>query len=454
MKQTNDRDRISGGASFLPLLTFLFVYLGAGIFFSVLGIEEPFKQVSREFAVLCGILVVLLLGRSKKNIERNVDVLVKSSADPSSLLILMIYVTAGAFSGAAKGMGGMDSAVGLCLTIIPPGLAISGVFLISSLLATALGSSMSTIAALGPVALGIAEEIGASPAVAIAAVLGGAMFGDNLSVISDTTIAATKSCGCEMRDKFKMNLAIALPAALVCMVLYAFSGGGGMLTGEYTYSLVKILPYVVVLVTALLGWNVVLVLLSGTVLCGIIGFADGSWNLAGYSAAITGGISGMLSIAVQALLIRGMSGFAREFGGTEWLISKFERRVHTRRGAEYGIGVMTGLIDTSMGNNTIAILVSAPLSMRLARIHNIAPKRVASLLDIFACVFQSFIPHGGQMMLCMGLTALSPFAIAKVAFYPWLLVLATVITIQFGLLRTKEEKEGTDLYAGIPETQE
>ena len=277
------------------------------------------------------------------------------------------------------------------------------------------------------------------------------MFGDNLSIISDTTIAATRTCGCEMKDKFKMNFLIALPAALVSIVLYGILGSAGQITEVYEYSIVKIVPYIAVFVTALLGMNVVLVLLLGTVLCGIIGFATGAWNLAGFSAACTEGISGMLSIAVQALIIRGMSNFAKEFGGLDWLVAKFEKFINSRKSAEVGIGVLTGLVDVSMGNNTIAILVSSQVAMKFARKYNIAAKRVASLLDISACVVQSFIPHGGQMMLCMSLTALSPVAIAKVAFYPWLLGLAALVTILFGLMKTPEEKEGKDLYAGISE---
>ena len=306
----------------------------------------------------------------------------------------------------------------------------------------------------------IAFVTGASYGIAIAAVLGGAMFGDNLSIISDTTIAATRTCGCEMKDKFKMNFLIALPAALVSIVLYGILGSAGQITEVYEYSIVKIVPYIAVFVTALLGMNVVLVLLLGTVLCGIIGFATGAWNLAGFSAACTEGISGtdvvffengMLSIAVQALIIRGMSNFAKEFGGLDWLVAKFEKFINSRKSAEVGIGVLTGLVDVSMGNNTIAILVSSQVAMKFARKYNIAAKRVASLLDISACVVQSFIPHGEQMMLCMSLTALSPVAIAKVAFYPWLLGLAALVTILFGLMKTPEEKEGKDLYAGISE---
>lgn len=274
------------------------------------------------------------------------------------------------------------------------------------------------------------------------------MFGDNLSVISDTTIAATRGAGCKMNDKFKMNLLIALPAAVIAMIAYYAVGAGGKLNGTYEYELIKIVPYLVVLVTALAGMNVVLVLLLGTAVCGVIGFATGSLTLVTFSKAVTDGIGGMLSIIIVTIILRGLTGIAKEYGGIDWLVEKMGSCIHSRRGAEYGMCLLTGLIDMSMGNNTIAILVSAPLAMRFAKVHNIAPKRTASLLDISACVFQSFIPHGGQIMLGITLTGLSPFALIGASYYPALLAAATIITIQFDLLKTKEEKEGISLYRG------
>lgn len=376
------------------------------------------------------------------------DLVAKHCGEQGVMLMIMIFALAGAFSGAAKAMGGMDSAVSFGLSVIPSKFAFAGIFLISAILATAMGTSMGTIAAIGPIALGIAEEANLSAAIAVAAVIGGGMFGDNLSVISDTTIAATRGAGCKMNDKFKMNLLIALPAAVIAMIAYYAVGAGGELNGTYEYELIKIVPYLVVLVTALAGMNVVLVLLLGTAVCGVIGFATGSLTLVTFSKAVTDGIGGMLSIIIVTIILRGLTGIAKEYGGIDWLVEKMGSCIHSRRGAEYGMCLLTGLIDMSMGNNTIAILVSAPLAMRFAKEHNIAPKRVASLLDISACVFQSFIPHGGQIMLGITLTGLSPFALLGASYYPALLAAATIITIQFGLLKTKEEKEGISLYPG------
>ena len=394
---------------------------------------------------------MILLSRSRKNIDLNIDLVAKHCGEPGVMLMIMIFALAGAFSGAAEAMGGTEAAVNFGLSIIPRQFVFAGVFVISSALGLATGTSMGTIAAIGPIALGIAEEADLSAGVAIAAVIGGGMFGDNLSVISDTTIAATRGAGCKMNDKFKMNGLIALPAALIAIVIYCLVGSGGELAGTYEHSLIKILPYVVVLVTALLGLNVVLVLLLGTIVAGVIGFATGSLTLATYSAGITDGISGMASIIIVTIILRGLTGIAKEYGGIDWLVEKMGKHMHTRRSAEYGMCLLTGLVDMSMGNNTMAILVSAPLAMRFARKFNISRKRVASLLDISACVFQSFIPHGGQLMLGISMTGLSPFALIAASYYPILLGLATIVTIQFGLLKTKEEKNGISLY---PEGEE
>lgn len=445
----NLEEKNLGVKSFLPLLTFLAVYLGAGLVFSVMGTENPFKQISREFAVLCGLATVLFISRGKGSIDTNIDLVAKHCGEQGVMLMIMIFALAGAFSGAAKAMGGMDAAVNFGLSIVPRQFVFAGIFAISSVLALAMGTSMGTIAAIGPIALGIAGEAALSPAIAIAAVIGGGMFGDNLSVISDTTIAATRGTGCKMNDKFKMNGLIVLPAAIIAIIIYCMVGSGGELTGTYEYNLVKIIPYVVVLVTALLGINVVLVLLLGTVMCGIIGFAMGTLTLATFSEAVTSGIGGMLSIIIVTIILRGLTGIAKEYGGIEWLVEKMSKRMNTRRGAEYGMCMLTGLVDMSMGNNTMAILVSAPLAMRFARKFNIAPKRVASLLDISACCFQSFIPHGGQIMLGMSMTGLAPIALIGASYYPALLALATIVTIQFGLLKTKEEKAGISLYSDV-----
>lgn len=438
-----------GAKAFLPLLTFLCVYLGAGLIFTILGVENPFKQISREFAVLCGLLVVVIMSLSggKDNVEKNIDLVSRHCGEPGVMLMLLIFALSGAFSGVAKEIGAMEAAVNCGLSFIPRQFAFAGIFIVAAILATAMGTSMGTISAVGPIALAIAEEAALSPAIAIAAVLGGAMFGDNLSVISDTTIAATRGAGCAMNDKFKMNFLIALPAAVITIIIYCVVGTGGELAGDYAFSFIKVIPYIVVFITAICGLNVIMVLILGIVMCGFIGFGTASLTIQTFSSSITNGIAGMFSIIIVTLILRGLTGIAMEYGGVDWIVNKMGKRINSRRSAEYGMSLLSGIVDMSMGNNTMGILISAPLAMRFAKMYNIAPKRVASLLDISACVFQSFIPHGGQIMLCMTLTGLSPFVIIQSSYYPMLLGIAAIITIQFGLLKTKEEKSGINLYA-------
>ena len=396
-----------------------------------------FYQLPAPVAVFVGIIAAFIL--FKGTIMEKFDTFLEGCGHQDIITMCIIYLLAGAFAGVSKAMGGVDATVNLGLSIIPRKFIFSGIFIIAALIATAMGTSMGTISAIGPIAIGLAEKAHISPTIAIAAVLGGAMFGDNLSIISDTTIAATRGAGCEMNEKFKMNLLIALPAAIVAIICYSFVGTGEELTGEYTYNIVRIVPYIIVLITALLGMNVIVVLLLGTGMCGVIGFVTGSLTFSTYAQAIAKGINGMSGLIIIAIVLRGLTGIAKEYGGIDWL-------VNSRRGAEYGISALVSLVDCSMANNTVAILVSAPLGKTFAKIYNIAPKRLASLLDIFSCAVQGIIPHGGQMLLASTLTGLSPFAIVIDSYYPFLLAIAAIITIQFGLLRTKEEKMGVELY--------
>ena len=437
------------GSALFPFLLFIVIYLGAGLYFQFQGTDMAFYQFPSVTAMFIAVLLAFMQG--KGTIDQKFAIFARGAANENVLTMLMIYILAGAFSTVASAMGGVDATVNMGLSIIPVHFLAAGVFVISAFMGTATGTSMGTISAIVPIAVGVADKAGLSLPLFLGACVGGAMFGDNLSMISDTTIAATRGAGCKMNDKFKMNGLIALPAALIAIVIYCLVGSGGELAGVYEYSLIKILPYIVVLVTALIGLNVVLVLLLGTIVAGVIGFATGSLTLATYSAGITGGISGMASIIIVTIILRGLTGIAKEYGGIDWLVEKMGKHMHTRRSAEYGMCLLTGLVDMSMGNNTMAILVSAPLAMRFARKFNISRKRVASLLDISACVFQSFIPHGGQLMLGISMTGLSPFALIAASYYPILLGLATIVTIQFGLLKTKEEKNGISLY---PEGEE
>lgn len=430
-----------GAAAFLPLLAFLVLYVGCGITFTLLGVESPFGQFPRHVAILAGIAVALLL-KPSISIKDKIDVFCENMGNSGVMMIILIYLMAGGFQGAAAAMGGKESVVNLCLSFIPVQVLIPGVFLMCCLISTAIGTSMGTIAAMAPVAIGVAQGAGLNLAIVCAAVIGGAYFGDNLSMISDTTISAAQGCGSEMKDKFRMNFFIALPAALIAMVLYGVIGGAGSGAIEAgSYSLLQVLPYLVVLVAALAGMNVAVVLFIGILMTGIIGIAQGTIGFFVWVQAIGDGMADMFSISIVAALISGIIGLIRYYGGVEWLVGAITGKIKSRRGAEYGIGLLSGVLSAAMVNNTIAIIVTCPMAKEIGKKYGIAPKRLASLVDIFACAFLALMPHDGGMLIVTELAGVSPVEVIRYAFYIFALIIVTCITIQFGLLRTSEEKE-------------
>ena len=436
-----------GWKGFLPLIVFLAIYLGGGILFAVLGYAgDSFKQIPRVAALVAAMLVCLLMGGKERNLEYRMDTFCKGMSNQGTMIMICVFLLAGAFSGVAKAMGGVEATANLGLSLVPSKFLMAGLFLISAFIATAMGTSMGTISAVGPIAVAVAEGANLSMAIAIGAVLGGAMFGDNLSMISDTTIAATRGAGCEMRDKFKMNGLMALIAAVVTMVLLTVVSPSAAVEGEFDYNIVKVLPYLFVLLFALTGVNVFILLLAGVAVAGIVGFALGELTVTSFAQAISSGMSGMYEICIIALLLRGISGIAEDLGAMDWLVKKMTGSVKTRKGAEYMVAGMVSIFDMAVANNTIAILMAAPLTREMVAEHNIAPKRVASLLDIFSCILQGLIPHGGQVLLCMTLTGLSPFSIMGANFYVFVLAVVALATIQFGLARTKEEKQNIPMY--------
>lgn len=428
-----------GGFAFLPLLIFLFLYIGSGLVFSAMGEEDAFGKFPRHVALMIGIFIALLLNPSVK-VKKKLDIFCAGAGNSGVMMIVVIYLLAGGFQGAAKSMGGVDAVVNFGLTFIPPALLVPGVFLISCFISTSIGTSMGTIAAMAPIAIGVADKGGLNLALTCAAVLGGAYFGDNLSIISDTTISATQGVGCEMRDKFKMNFFIALPAALVAAVLFGIMGNSGAIEGDTSFTLIKIVPYFVVLVTALMGFHVAGVLFFGILISGVIGVGFSYVSFWDYIGAIGSGMSDMMSISIVAILISVMIGLIKAYGGIEWLIGKVMARIKNRKGAEYGISFLAGLLSISLVNNTIAIIVTAPIAKEIGLQFHISPKRLASLLDIFACAFLSICPHDGGMLIVTGLSGVSPMEVIRYSFYSFALIIAALITIQTGLLRTKEEK--------------
>ena len=435
------KNKSLGGLAFLPLIVFLALYIGTGVILSIMGAESTFGAFPRHVALLVGFAVAMLM-TTGDTIQEKTDKFCEHMGNSGVMQVILIYLLASGFQGAAATMGGKESVVNLALHFIPVKLLIPGVFLMCCLISTAIGTSMGTIAAMGPVALSVAQGAGLSTAITAAAVIGGSYFGDNLSMISDTTIPAAKGCGSEMRDKFKMNFWIALPAAVVAMVLYTMIGGGGSGAVEAgSYNILKVLPYLLVLITALAGMNVTSVLLLGILITGVIGFATGSCGFLEWIQGIGGGMADMFSISIAAALISGTVGLAREYGGIEWFVTKIRAKIRNRRSAEYGIGLLSGVLSAALVNNTLAIIVSCPIANELGEEYHIAPKRLASLVDIFACGFMMLIPHDGGIMMLTALSGDSPFTVLKYSFYPVALLIATVVTIQLGLLRTSEEKE-------------
>ena len=432
-------ERKYGAISFLPLIIFLALYIGSGLYFTFMGAESAFSKFPRHVALLIGIVIALLMNKTMK-LDKKIDIFCENAGNSGVIIIGLIYLLAGGFQGAAKAMGGVESVVNMGLTFIPSSLLVPGVFAISSFISTAIGTSMGTVAAMAPIAIGVAEAANLNLPLTCAAVIGGAYFGDNLSMISDTTISAAKGVGSEMKDKFRMKFLIALHAAIVAIIMYWALGGTGVITGEHNFEIIRVIPYIIVLGAALAGFNVCGVLFTGIVMSGLIGIFEGTITILEWVQAIGSGMSDMFSITIVAILISGLIGLIKYYGGVDWLVNSIVSRIKERKDAEYGIGLLSGLLSAALVNNTIAIIISAPIAKEIGKTYHIAPKRLASLIDIFACAFLALTPYDGGMLIVTGLVDVSPLAVLKYSFYIFALIIATCITIQFGLLRTEEEK--------------
>lgn len=436
-ENTENTGRQLGGLAFLPLLVFLVLYIGSGMTFTLMGFPKPFSYLPRHVALLAGTLVALYLWR-KGPIDEKLKVYCSGMGDSGVMMIVLIYLLAGGFQGAAAAIGGKTSVVNFCLQFIPPSLLIPGVFLMCCFISTAIGTSMGTIAAMAPVAIGVAQGAGLNLAAVCAAVICGSYFGDNLSMISDTTIAAAEGCGSKMKDKFRMNFSIALPAALVSLVLYYLVSGqvnGAIQVGDYNF--LQIVPYIFVLVLALMGVNVALVLFGGILMTGVIGVSQGTVDIFTWAKGLGSGMEDMFSISIVAILVSGIIALVRYYGGVEWMVAQITKRIHGRKGAEYGIGLLSGILSAAMVNNTIAIIVTCPIAKVVGGKYNIAPKRLASLVDIFACSFLCIMPHDGGMLIVTQLAGTSPLDVMQYCYYVFALIIATCITIQFGTHENK-----------------
>ncbi|GIN73869.1 sodium:proton antiporter [Bacillus sp. J14TS2] len=414
----------------LPLLVFVLLFIGNGI------ISGDFSNMPLNVAIVIAAAVALAMNR-KETLTKKLDIFTKGAGHPNIILMVVIFILAGAFAETAKGMGAVESTVNMGLSFIPSNLLMVGLFIVGCFISISMGTSMGTVAALAPIGMGIADQTGISMALAMGTVIGGAMFGDNLSMISDTTIAAVRTQKTKMNDKFKTNFFIILPGAIVtALILWVVTMGNEIQTlGEYPFNFIKILPYILVLVSALVGINVVVVLLGGTLFAGIIGLIDGSYTPTGLIKAVSEGIIGMEDIAIVAVLIGGMIGIIQHNGGIDWLLNFVTSKLKTKKGAEFGIAGLVSVADIATANNTISIIMTGPLAKNIADEYKIDPRKSASLLDIFASCWQGLVPYGGQMLVASGLAAISPVSIIPFSFYPMALGICGILAILFNFPR-------------------
>lgn len=426
--QTENKGR---AIALLPIGVFLIIFLGSGI------MMNDFYAMPAIVAFLIALAVAFVQNRSLSFAEK-FAVISKGVGDENIITMCLIFLCAGAFSGAVTAAGGVESTVNFGLSILPSHIAVPGLFVIGCFISVSMGTSMGTIAALAPIAVGISEKTGYAMAICIGAVMCGAMFGDNLSMISDTTIAAVKTQGCEMKDKFKANFLIVLPAAIVTIIILLLitRNSDYQMTEELSYNLFQILPYILVLVGALIGINVFVVLIGGTVVSLIVGVSTGALAVSEMFTVVGDGVTGMYDITVISIVVACIVSLVKEYGGIQFILNMIRNGIKGRKGAEIGIAGLSLLVDACTANNTVAIVMAGPIAKEISEEFGVDAKRSASLLDIFTSVGQGLLPYGAQLLSAATLTALTPFDILPYCYYP---ILMAVSALAFILLK-KEKK--------------
>ena len=425
---------MNGWLAVSPLLVFLVVYLVSSI------VAGDFYKVPVTAAFLVASVYALLITpgpgsagggwRSRFDMDGRITIFSRGAGDTNVLLMIWIFVLAGAFAATAKEIGAIDATVNFTLRVLPSRFLYAGLFLASCFISMAIGTSVGTIVALVPVASGLALQTGSGVPLLAAIVVGGAFFGDNLSFISDTTVAATRSQGVQMRDKFKSNILIAAPAALVVTVIYVVIGGGvdaSLVAAPIEW--IKMMPYLIVIALALAGINVIAVLAIGLVANGIIGMACGDYGLVGWMSAAGGGIAGMGELIIVTLLAGGMLALIRHNGGMTFIINGLTRRIKGPRAASLSIAALVCLVNFCTANNTIAIITAGPLARDITERFRLNPSRTASILDTFSCLVQGIIPYGAQMLMASGLAGVSAAAIIGHLYYPFALGIFALLAI-------------------------
>ncbi|WP_436860329.1 Na+/H+ antiporter NhaC family protein [Staphylococcus caeli] len=414
----------------IPLIIFVGMFLGVGI------ATGDFTTMPLNVAILVASIIGLVLNR-KESFQKKIEVFTKGAGHSNIILMMLIFLLAGAFSQTTEDMGGVKSTVNLGLSLIPENLIIVGLFVICMFVSLSMGTSVGTVAAIAPVGFGLSQATDVSAAITMATVVGGAMFGDNLSMISDTTIAAVRTQKTKMSDKFKVNIKIVLPGAIVTIIILWLLTNGAQVdaTKNYDYDLIKVIPYLFVLILALIGINVIIVLIGGVVLSAIIGLCYGSFGWTGLLSSISKGIIGMEDIAIIALLIGGLVALIQHNGGITWLLNFVRNRVKSKRGAEMGIAGLVSVADISTANNTISILMAGPLAKDISDEYGVDPRKSASILDMFASCFKGLLPYSPQLIAAAGVASISPFELVPYSIYPIILGICGIIAIVFRLPR-------------------
>ena len=411
----------------IPLFVFIFTFLGAGI------ILNDFYAFPSPVAVLVGIIAAFLLFKSST--EDKVETLIAGCGESKIMTMCLIYLLAGAFAVVSKAMGGVDAVVNLGINTIDVAYFPLGIFLIASFLSTATGTSVGAIVAIGPIAVALADKSGASLPLISGALLGGSMLGDNLSMISDTTIAATQSLGCDLKDKFKINLFIAFPAAVFTILVFFYLGlNSDIVTvaiAKSDFSWIAIVPYILVIVLAVVGVNVFSTLLIGTLLAGIIGYFSGSFTLMEFTQKIYEGFTSMTDIFLLSMLTGGLAAMVDKAGGITYLLVQIKKRIKSKKSAQAGIGAIVGFANLAIANNTVSIVITGPIAKEINDEYNLNPKKTAAILDIFSCVIQGVLPYGAQILLILSYAngKLNFFDLISNAWYHLFLLVFTLVAI-------------------------
>lgn len=431
----------------LPLIVFLALFLGSGIYHTLIGTEFAFYQVKAPVAALPAILVAILMYRGKLN--ASIDEFLKGASHPNLILMFMVFMLAGAFASVSSSIGSVEATVQFGLSIIPPSFILPMLFVIAAFVATAMGTSMGTIAACAPIAFGFSHATDIPVVYAIGAVVGGAMFGDNLSMISDTTIAATSSLKVQLRDKFRVNVWIAVPASIVSLIIYILLSGSAQTIAVKDYNPWLMLPYVAVFILAFSRLHVLAVLSIGVILSGLMGLIiKPDFNFLSLNNAIYDGFIGMFEVALLSMFLGGLSAIMQREGGLEWLIQRIYSmtrllKVGQQRAGEIGISFLVIFSNFFVANNTVAIILSGDMAREVAKEYGVDPKRAAALMDIFSCVVQGLIPYGAQLLLACSIVKISPIELISSIYYCWILGIFAILAIIFRYPQLKTREPST-----------